>query len=100
MKRRYIICFDSLSIEESKIVTSCLKEKKLYWWHWIENVWFVVDKDGHYNAKEIRDSMKDISPQRLIVIELNEVKDTWAGVRARDPENKMFTWFKKTWKKI
>lgn len=99
MKKRYIICFDGLTPEQSKAVTNNLKDKKLFWWHWIDDVWFVVDSEGKFSASEIRDSLKVIASQRMIVVELNESRDTWAGIRANDSEGKMFNWFRKVWKK-
>lgn len=99
MKRRYIVCFDDLTVEQSKLITEDLKSKGLGWWHWINNVWFVVDSSGTFSAREIRDSLKKIANQRMIVVEMNEKGDTWAGVRAKDPEQKMFNWIKNIWKK-
>ncbi|KKW76153.1 hypothetical protein AAV97_17330 [Acinetobacter sp. Ag2] len=99
MKRRYIVCFDDLSPDQEKLVTNYMKEKKLAWWHWIGDTWFAVDSLGKYSAAIVRDDLMAIVKERLIVIELNEEKDTWAGVRVKDPEKKMFTWFKNVWKK-
>jgi len=99
MKRRYIVCFDDLNPDQEKLVTTYMKEKKLAWWHWIGDTWFAVDTKGAYSAAIIRDDLMKIVKERLIVIELNEEKDTWAGVRVKDPDKKMFTWFKNIWKK-
>lgn len=100
MKRRYVVCFDSLDVNQSKSITMLLKNKQLGWWHWIDNVWFITDSGGRFSASEIRDLLKPIAPKdRMVVLEINEQGDTWAGVRANDPENKMFTWFKETWNK-
>lgn len=100
MKRRYVVCFDSLDVNQSKSITTLLKEKQLGWWHWIDNVWFITDSSGRFSASKIRDLLKPVAPNdRMVVLEINEQDDTWAGVRANDPENKMFTWFKETWNK-
>lgn len=100
MKRRYVVCFDGLDINQSKSVTILLKDKGLGWWHWIDNVWFVTDSSGKFNASKLRDLLKAVAPnERLVVLEINESGDTWAGIRANDPEDKMFTWFKETWNK-
>jgi len=100
MKRRYVVCFDTLDNEKSKEITSAIKEKGLGWWHWIDNLWFITDSRGRFSAVEIRDLLKPFAPnERMIVLEINEKGDTWAGVRANDPEEKMFTWFKDTWNK-
>jgi len=99
MKRRYIICFDDLNSDQEKLVTEYMKQKKLPWWHWVGDTWFAVDQAGLYSATTLRDDLMKIVKERLIVIELNEQKDTWAGVRVNDPEKKMFDWFKKLWKK-
>lgn len=94
-----LVCFDDLTAEQSKAITLNLKEKGLGWWHWIDDVWFVVDSSGKFSAKEIRDALKSIANQKMIVVELNENGDTWAGVRADDPDQKMFNWIKEIWKK-
>ena len=100
MKRRYVICFDALDINQSKSVTALLRKEKLGWWHWIDNVWFVTDSSGQFSAAKVRDLLKPLAPKvRLVVLEINEKGDTWAGIRADDPENKMFTWFAETWNK-
>lgn len=98
MRKRFIICFDGLTPAQSKLVTSDLKDKQLAWWHWIDDVWLVVDKKGEFSASEIRDSLKVIARQRMIVIELGTSRDTWAGVRTNDSEGKMFDWLKRVWK--
>lgn len=100
MKRRYVICFDSLDNSQSKGITALLKQEGLGWWHWIDNVWFVADPKGKFSAQKIRDLLKPLAPKdRMIVLEINENGDTWAGMRSNDPDNKMFTWFKETWNK-
>lgn len=99
MKRRYIVCFDDLDGEQEGKVTEYVKQKKLAWWHWLGDTWFLVDSNGKYSASTIRDELMEIVNERLIVVELNEDRDTWAGVRSKDPDKKMFTWFKNVWKK-
>lgn len=100
MKRRYVVCFDALDNDQSKAITNALSENKLGWWHWIDNVWFIADSQGKFNAVEIRELLKVFAPEeRMIVLELNKERDTWAGIRANDPDKKMFKWFNETWNK-
>ena len=100
MKRRYVVCFDSIDDEKSKNITACLKENGLGWWHWIDNVWFVTDPRGKFSAVKIRDMLRNYAEdERMVVLEINQDGDTWAGVRAKDPDEKMFKWFVNTWNK-
>ena len=99
MKKRYIVCFDGLTGDQSAQAVDLFRELGLGWWRWVGDAWFLSDLKGKYSAKDIRNEVKKIVPnERLVVIEINEDGDTWAGVKARDPENKMFTWFRKYWK--
>lgn len=101
MKRRYIVCFDGITKEQSIKVKDFFESNELGWWHWIGDTWFVTDRKGKFSAKKIRDEIKFIvENQRVVVIEMNENGDTWAGIRADDPDEKMFLWFINTWNKI
>ena len=100
MKKRYIICFDNLSKEQSSKITEYLKDSGYGWWHWISDVWFVTDNKDRTSAAKLRDEMKKlIKSKKMVIIELNENNDTWAGVTINDPEKKMFKWLHNSWKK-
>lgn len=99
MKKRYIACFDGLTKEQSEKILAFIRENDLSWWHWLGDTWFIVDHKGDFDASQIRDAVKKIIPnERLVIIEINKNNDTWSGVRANDPEEKMFKWFHEVWK--
>ncbi len=100
MNKRYIICVDNLDKEQSTNVTNYFKQSKYGWWHWISNTWFVTDNQGVSSAAELRDEIKKLlKDKKIIVIELSEDGDRWAGVTDNDPEKKMFKWLHNSWKK-
>ena len=100
MKRRYIICLQNLTEEHNNKLREFFKSNGLGWWHWVGDTWFVTDSSDKFSAGDIRNKVKEIVPgERFVVVEINEKSDTWAGVTTNDPEKKMFSWFKKVWKK-
>ena len=76
-----------------------IKDNKLGWWHWISNMWLLVDSSGQMTASILRDKIcKLYSENRVMVIELDGDRDTWAGFGPTQPKN-MFDWIKQNWGK-
>ncbi|MBP6739569.1 MAG: hypothetical protein KA146_06245 [Leptospiraceae bacterium] len=101
MKKRFIVCVTGSTDEEDMTFINFIKDNKLGWWHWISNVWLIVDSHGVFSVSELRDYVKEIfSGEHLLVIELNEQGDTWAGFGPATESKNMFDWIKKSWKRI
>lgn len=100
MKRRYIVCLQNLTQKHNDALREFFKSNSLGWWHWVGDTWFLTDPSGKFTAQLIRDKVRKIVPnERFIVVEINENGDTWSGVTTNDPDKKMFSWFRKVWKK-
>jgi len=100
MKRRYIVCLQNLTQKHNDALKEFFKSNGLGWWHWVGDTWFLTDPSGKFTAQLIRDKVKKIVPnERFVVVEINENGDTWSGATVNDPDKKMFSWFRKVWKK-
>ncbi|WP_288786062.1 hypothetical protein [uncultured Bacteroides sp.] len=100
MKKRFIVCYNNNIPKEEEIkFVQFAKDNKMGWWHWIDNVWLLVDYSGQMTAPILRDKVCKLhSGSRVIIIELAEDKDTWAGFGPATPKN-MFDWVKRNWQK-
>lgn len=102
MKKRFIVALDSESPEQNRAVKEEIVDSyRLLWWHWIDNVWLLVDENGHLTAKELRDRLNNILPGvRKLVVEIGPDYDTWSGHGTTQVGGKdMFKWIHKNWKK-
>lgn len=100
MKKRFIIALDSSTDEQDKKHVAFIKENGLGWWHWITNTWMIVDNSGKFDAKKLRAELRKIYPGvNMMVFELSEEGDTWAGFGPNTEKNNMFSWIKRNWKK-
>lgn len=100
MKKRFIVCYNNnISKEEEMNFVQFIKDNKLSWWHWISNMWLLVDSSGQMTASILRNKICELySRNRVMVIELGEDKDTWSGFGPTKPKN-MFDWVKRNWDK-
>lgn len=98
MKKRYIVCLgNSIKVQDEAFI-AYIKEYGLGWWHWLSNVWLIVDSNGKLSAREIRDKLRLIYPgEHTIVLELSENGDTWSGFGPKSEERNMFEWLKTNW---
>ena len=63
-------------------------------------MWLLVDSSGQMTASILRDKIcKLYSENRVMVIELDGDRDTWAGFGPTQPKN-MFDWIKQNWGRI
>ena len=98
MKKRYIVCIDNSNKEQDESFIAYIKEYGLGWWHWLSNVWLIVDKNGKLSAGEIRDKLRLIYVgEHTMVIEMRANGDTWAGFGPKSDDKNMFEWMKKNW---
>ena len=100
MKKRFVVCYsDNIPKEKEMHFIQFIKDNKLGWWHWISNMWLLVDSSGQMTASILRDKIcKLYSENRVMVIELDGDRDTWAGFGPTQPKN-MFDWIKQNWGK-
>ncbi|MFS3509318.1 hypothetical protein [Citrobacter braakii] len=98
MKKRYIISLNPATPEQDKKFVAFIKEHGLGWWHWLENTWLLVDRNGRFSAAELRAELKNIYPKiHMLVIELSDEGDNWAGFGPKSEDQDMFSWIKRNW---
>ena len=100
MKKRYIVCINNSTAEQEQLFINYAKENGLGWWHWLNNVWFLVDSSNKVSSEVIRDKIIEIfNGEFNIVVELNSNGvDTWNGYGPSSENNDMFRWVDKNWK--
>ena len=100
MKKRFVVCYsDNIPKEKEMHFIQFIKDNKLGWWHWISNMWLLVDSSSQMTASILRDKIcKLYSENRVMVIELDGDRDTWAGFGPTQLKN-MFDWIKQNWGK-
>lgn len=98
MKKRFIISLNSSTDEQDQELIKFIKDNHLGWWHWITNTWLISDARGKFTAKTLRTELRKIFPGvYLMVFELSEEGDTWAGFGPTAEDKNMFTWVKNNW---
>ena len=96
MITRFAIGVSDMSSEEDGKLRDYLKENGYGWWHWIENLWLVIDTSGKLTAGDLFDALRGIAPEKWnIVLEIEQVKD-WAGYGPAGKKQNMFNWFEDT----
>lgn len=99
MRKRFIVTLDSSTDEQDKAFIGFIREHGLGWWHWISTNWMLVDSKGKFTAKTLRSELMRIYPSiNMIIIEISDEGDTWAGFGPNGEKKNMFTWLKNTWK--
>lgn len=100
MKHRYIVCINNSTKEQEEKFVNYIKANGLGWWHWVSNVWLIVDNGGKLSAPLIRDELKSIFESEYnLVIELREKSEGWAGFGPKSENKDMFKWLRDNWKK-
>lgn len=100
MKKRFIICVNNSTKEQENNFVEFLKSQKVGWWHWLSNTWLISDNNGKTNASYWRDHSRDVfENENILVIEINNEKDTWSGFGPSTDEKNMFKWLHDNWKK-
>lgn len=101
MKRRFIVGTNSTTVEQDReFKDKVLAEfPGLGWWHRLDELWLICDRYGRFDAQRLRDIAKDIfSGQKVLVLELNEKGDTWAGSAPTSVVKETFQWLHSSWK--
>ena len=101
MSKRYIVAVGSSNEKQTDAFLKFIEANDLYWWHWLENFWLIIDSKNQVNIISIRNELEITHPETdNLVIELNDNGDTWAGYGPSTEEKNMFNWLKKTWDKL
>lgn len=94
--KRFVVAAEGMSPEQQKAWLEFIKEKGLGWWHWIDNLWLLVDRPEEMTTATLRDQITEkFGATKCIVIEI-EPGGTWSGLGPSSPKP-MFKWIKETW---
>src|SRR5688572_20483209 len=94
--KHFVVGLSNVDVVQSLRISEAFKSKH-GWWHWIDNLWLVVDPYDTTTCEAIRDELQKIAPRaRKIVLEVVPV--TWAGAGPREPQD-MFQWIRDEWKR-
>jgi len=99
MTRRFVVGVSGMSKMQQTAFIEYLRSTRVAWWHWIDDMWLVVDRSGDLHVRKIRDKLRDISgPRRSLVIEVRHL-GSWAGFGPSADDKNMFEWIRSTWKR-
>ena len=95
MTQTYVIALDKATKTEKELVTESLRGTSHGWWHWMDNVWIVLDGSGVATAVSWRDHIQNLIPEtgrRILVLEIEP--GAWAGRGPKEGHD----WFHENWK--
>lgn len=98
MTKKFIVVIDNSKKEQDDAFLEYIKKNNLNWWHWINNLWLLIDYSGNLSAVQLRDLLQTYYPEiNCIVFEHND--EPWAGRGPGGQDRNMFTWLNGTWDK-
>lgn len=69
MSKKFIVIVDEdFDAKIKNEITAYFQQKEANIWHWISNVWLVVDKQNKLERKEIRKALTNISRTGTILV--------------------------------
>jgi hypothetical protein len=98
--KRFIVAVDSSTKEQNDAFREYVKAiAPQRWWHWLEDLWLLVDVTGKINAAQLRDKATEVYlTENIMVFELSSTgHDTWAGYGPQTTDRNMFNWIEKYW---
>jgi hypothetical protein len=99
VKKRFIVAVESGTKEQQDAFTEYLRGQGFGWWHWIDNLWLLVDSTGKTTGSDLTSQVNATFPTlNCMVFELSADGDTWAGYGPRTEASNMFTWMRQNWK--
>lgn len=100
MGKKFIIALDKSNTVKNKAMVEYLKERKFKYWHWLSNLWLVTTRDETVTAAIIRNEVRQVyEKEHMLVIEISNSGDTWAGFGPNSEKRNMFKWLRITWNK-
>ena len=97
MSRRFVVAVNTLTTEQERAFAQALSASGLDWWHWIQNIWLVIDRSDKFTPEGIRDYLNDIMPGRFSLIMEVQPMGAWAGFGPTGDQMDMGQWIKTSW---
>ncbi len=98
MKKRFVVAIGTSTPEQDQAFREWISGS-YGWWHWIGNVWLIVDLNGMLTAAVIRDQLLECYPGvTTLVLELGVSEScTWSGFGPNTEQRNMFKWLENNW---
>lgn len=94
--RRFAVAVSDMNTQQQEVWRELIRERGLSWWHWIGDLWLIIDKNDEYTCADMRDLVKSVTSRgRCIVFDVPE-GGTWAGFGPKVPKP-MFGWIRGPW---
>ena len=100
MTKRFVIGVDNTTADEDKKFCDFLDENQCSWWHWVDNLWLVIDTSDELKADEIRDALGLAARGKSCLVTEVEGPTDWAGFgpSGKGAKKNMFDWLDEKWK--
>ena len=100
MKKRFVVVTNVSTVEEDRAFKDTLNDAYpgIGWWHRLDEVWLIIDSKGRFDARRLRDIARGaFNSKKLLVLEISEDGDTWAGIGPSGAAKEMFAWLHNNW---
>lgn len=79
--KRFIIAVDRVTPEQINVFTKLLQSSNCGWWHWMANLWLVVDPNDSATAVSWRDKLNALLSSQSARVFVTEIVGAlaWAG---------------------
>jgi hypothetical protein len=95
--KKYIVAVTGLNEADEKLFIEFIRENNGSWWHRIENVWLITDKDGALTAKSLRDFLMALDSSKVAIV--NEIANDlhWSAFSPESTKKDTFAWVHRNW---
>jgi hypothetical protein len=97
---RFVLCTNLTTGLQDQAFIAILRSRwpNVGWWHWLAEMWLMVDLSDTVKSSELRDAALEAFPGvHNIVLEFGPNGDTWTGFGPTGPARDMFEWMRNTW---
>ena len=78
MNTRFIALVDNLSSEQQDQVTRHLEKSECSYWHWLSNVWFIIDSRSDWDVVKWRVQLSRMFPGTTVFVQRVSEHQPWA----------------------
>ena len=93
MTRRFALIVDDATREQQDSVTNWLRTTELSFWHYLSDVWLVLDSRDTETTVSLRDHLKQAVPGKTTMVLKVDGPNNWAAFGPTDK----FKWLHSTW---
>ena len=101
MRKRFVVATNGTTVLQDQAFKEALNTRfpRLGWWHRLDELWLIVEDEDRLDAKTLRVIAREcFAPKKLLVLEIREDGDNWAGLGPAGSAQEMFAWLHTHWK--